>query len=121
MSSAKTKFKIMRERQQYHGRKSNWFQRSRVAHQIISFTWYFDIHKTPLHHMNLQWFLKITLLNCNNFFDTPCISGRKNSEFYVIISKIRYYKDVTLCENYVRDFFIAAILPVSVKFHAINL
>jgi hypothetical protein len=30
--------------------------------------------------------------------------------------KIRYYKDVTLCENYVRDFFIAAILPVSVKF-----
>ena len=33
-----------------------------------------------------------------------------------IISKIRYYKDVTLCENYVRDFFIAAILPVSVKF-----
>ena len=36
-------------------------------------------------------------------------------------AKIRYYKDVTLCENYVRDFFIAAILPVSVKFHAINL
>jgi hypothetical protein len=36
-------------------------------------------------------------------------------------TKIRYYKDVTLCENYVRDFFIAAILPVSVKFHAINL
>jgi hypothetical protein len=35
--------------------------------------------------------------------------------------KIRYYKDVTLCENYVRDFFIAAILPVSVKFNAINL
>ena len=32
------------------------------------------------------------------------------------LSKIRYYKDVTLCENYVRDFFIAAILPVSVKF-----
>ena len=30
-------------------------------------------------------------------------------------AKIRYYKDVTLCENYVRDFFIAAILPVSVK------
>jgi hypothetical protein len=29
-------------------------------------------------------------------------------------AKIRYYKDVTLCENYVRDFFIAAILPVSV-------
>jgi hypothetical protein len=29
--------------------------------------------------------------------------------------KIRYYKDVPLCENYVRDFFIAAILPVSVK------
>jgi hypothetical protein len=36
-------------------------------------------------------------------------------------AKIRYYKDVTLCENYVRDFFIAAILPVSVKFNAINL
>jgi hypothetical protein len=36
-------------------------------------------------------------------------------------TKIRYYKDVTLCENYVRDFFIAAILPVSVKFNAINL
>ena len=36
-------------------------------------------------------------------------------------AKIRYYKDVTLCENYVRDFFIAAILPVSVKFHAIHL
>ena len=51
-------------------------------HQIV---WYFDIHKTPLHHMNLQWFLKTTLLNCNNFFDTPCISGRKNSEFDVII------------------------------------
>jgi hypothetical protein len=32
------------------------------------------------------------------------------------LAKIRYYKDVTLCENYVRDFFIAAILPVSVKF-----
>jgi hypothetical protein len=31
-------------------------------------------------------------------------------------AKIRYYKDVPLCENYVRDFFIAAILPVSVKF-----
>jgi hypothetical protein len=31
--------------------------------------------------------------------------------------KIRYYKDVPLCENYVRDFFIAAILPVSVKFN----
>ena len=27
-----------------------------------------------------------------------------------ILPKIRYYKDVTLCENYVRDFFIAAIL-----------
>jgi hypothetical protein len=38
-----------------------------------------------------------------------------------IWAKIRYYKDVTLCENYVRDFFIAAILPVSVKFNAINL
>ena len=33
-----------------------------------------------------------------------------------LLAKIRYYKDVTLCENYVRDFFIAAILPVSVKF-----
>jgi hypothetical protein len=33
-----------------------------------------------------------------------------------MLAKIRYYKDVTLCENYVRDFFIAAILPVSVKF-----
>ena len=32
------------------------------------------------------------------------------------VAKIRYYKDVTLCENYVRDFFIAAIFPVSVKF-----
>jgi hypothetical protein len=40
---------------------------------------------------------------------------------YATQPKIRYYKDVTLCENYVRDFFIAAILPVSVKFHAINL
>ena len=28
---------------------------------------------------------------------------------------------MTLCENYVRDFFIAAILPVSVKFNAISL
>jgi hypothetical protein len=36
-------------------------------------------------------------------------------------TKIRYYKDVPLCENYVRDFFIAAILPVSVKFNAISL
>jgi hypothetical protein len=35
--------------------------------------------------------------------------------------KIRYYKDVSLCENYVRDFFIAAILPVSVKFNAVSL
>ena len=38
-----------------------------------------------------------------------------------VAAKIRYYKDVTLCENYVRDFFIAAILPVSVKCNAINL
>jgi hypothetical protein len=36
-------------------------------------------------------------------------------------AKIRYYKDVSLCENYVQDFFIAAILPVSVKFNAISL
>jgi hypothetical protein len=41
--------------------------------------------------------------------------------FHTPLAKIRYYKDVTLCENYVRDFFIAAILPVSVKFNAINL
>ena len=41
--------------------------------------------------------------------------------FVMAGAKIRYYKDVTLCENYVRDFFIAAILPVSVKFNAINL
>jgi hypothetical protein len=33
-----------------------------------------------------------------------------------LLAKIRYYKDVPLWENYVRDFFIAAILPVSVKF-----
>jgi hypothetical protein len=31
---------------------------------------------------------------------------------FTTLTKIRYYKDVTLCENYVRDFFIAAILPV---------
>ena len=39
----------------------------------------------------------------------------------LLLPKIRYYKDVSLCENYVRDFFIAAILPVSVKFNAISL
>jgi translation elongation factor EF-1beta len=32
--------------------------------------------------------------------------------FLSVLPKIRYYKDVPLCENYVRDFFIAAILPV---------
>jgi hypothetical protein len=49
--------------------------------------------------------------------------GYKSMVFVLAITqaKIRYYKDVTLCENYVRDFFIAAILPVSVKFNAINL
>ena len=39
-----------------------------------------------------------------------------NFKNMAVSAKIRYYKDVPPCENYVRDFFIAAILPVSVKF-----
>jgi hypothetical protein len=50
---------------------------------------------------------------------TRCIVVDQDS--LMMGSKIRYYKDVTLCENYIRDFFIAAILPVSVKLNAINL
>jgi hypothetical protein len=50
-------------------------------------------------------------------FITAKLSIRKpGSSSVLIISKIRYDKDVPLCENYVGDFFIAAILPVSVKF-----
>jgi hypothetical protein len=47
--------------------------------------------------------------------------SKKHYSAEAVQAKIRYYKDVPLCENYVRDFFIAAILPVSVKFNAINL
>jgi hypothetical protein len=48
--------------------------------------------------------------------ETPLISFCPNFHSLDILaakSKIRYYKDVTLCENYVRDFFIAAILSKS--------
>jgi hypothetical protein len=44
------------------------------------------------------------------------VMGLRHRKLRSAWAKIRYYKDVTLCENYVRDFFIAAILPVSVKF-----
>jgi hypothetical protein len=53
---------------------------------------------------------------CDVIFEVSMRRGRLEGVLRKSTPKIRYYKDVTLCENYVRDFFIAAILPVSVKF-----
>jgi hypothetical protein len=56
---------------------------------------------------------KLSCYHDNNF--GYFMFGKYNGFVSKARAKIRYYKDVTLCENYVRDFFIAAILPVSVN------